>query len=56
MFKFRNEKLCYENNPEQFREVHCVKEEKRLRYEYLKSEVLKKMEGMKLFYNCCIEK
>ena len=56
MFKFRDEKLCYENNPEQFREVHFVKEEKRLRYEYLKSEVLKKMEGMKLFYNCCIEK
>ena len=46
MFKFRDEKLCYENNPEQFREVHFVKEEKRLRYEYLKAELLKKMEGM----------
>ena len=40
MFKFGDKKLCYENNPEQFREVHCVKEEKRLRYEYLKSELL----------------
>ena len=40
MFKFRNEKLCYENNPEQVREVHFVKEEKRLRYEYLKAELL----------------
>ena len=37
MFKFRNEKLCYENNPEQVREVHFVKEEKQLRYEYLKA-------------------
>ena len=36
--------LSYEDNPEQFREVHFAKEEKRLRYEYLKAEVLKKME------------
>ena len=43
--QFGDEKLCYENNPEQFREVHFAKEEKRLRYEYLKAEVLKKMEG-----------
>ncbi|MDE6747376.1 MAG: hypothetical protein K2J72_12205, partial [Oscillospiraceae bacterium] len=28
-------KLVYENNPEQFREVHFAKEEKRLRYEML---------------------
>lgn len=28
--------LVYEGNPEQFREVHFAKEEKRLRYEYLK--------------------
>ena len=28
--------LAYEGNPEQFREVHFAKEEKRLRYEYLK--------------------
>jgi hypothetical protein len=34
--QFGNEKLSYENNPEQFREVHFAKEEKRLRYEYLK--------------------
>ncbi len=44
--QFRDEKLCYENNPEQFREVHWKKEEKRLRYEYLKAELLKKLEGM----------
>ncbi len=36
------EVLSYEDNPEQFREVHFAKEEKRLRYEYLK-ENLKKM-------------
>lgn len=41
--QFGEEKLCYENNPEQFREVHFAKEEKRLRYEYLKSELLKMM-------------
>ena len=29
-------KLIYENAPEQFREVHFAKEEKRLRYEFLK--------------------
>lgn len=40
--QFGDEKLCYENNPEQFREVHFSKEEKRLRYEYLKSEFLKR--------------
>ena len=28
--------LVYEGNPEQFREVHFAKEEKRLRYEQLK--------------------
>lgn len=42
--QFGNEKLCYENNPEQFREVHFAKEEKRLRYDYLKEEVLNKVE------------
>ena len=31
--------LCYEGNPEQFREMHFAKEEKRLRYEYLKREL-----------------
>lgn len=43
--QFGDEKLCYENNPEQFRELHWKKEEKRLRYEYLKTELLKKLEG-----------
>lgn len=43
--QFGDEKLVYENNPEQFREVHFAKEEKRLRYEFLKkalSEYLKR--------------
>lgn len=31
--------LVYEGNPQQFREVHFAKEEKRLRYEYLKKAV-----------------
>ena len=39
--QFGDEVLNYEDNPEQFREVHFSKEEKRLRYEYLKSELLK---------------
>lgn len=38
--QFGEEVLCYENNPQQFREVHFAKEEKRLRYEYLKKELL----------------
>lgn len=37
--QFGEEVLSYENNPEQFREEHFAKEEKRLRYEYLKSEL-----------------
>lgn len=37
--QFGDEALNYENNPEQFREVHFKKEEKRLRYEYLKKKV-----------------
>lgn len=43
--QFGDEKLVYENNPEQFREVHFEKEEKRMRYEFLKkalSEYLKR--------------
>ncbi len=32
--------LVYENNPEQFREVHFAKEEKRLRYEKLKQMLM----------------
>ena len=39
--QFGNEILDYENNPEQLRVVHFAKEEKRLRYEYLKSELKK---------------
>lgn len=41
--QFGDEVLLYENNPEQFREVHFAKEEKRLRYEYLKA----KLKGIK---------
>ena len=37
--QFGSEKLCYENNPEQFRSVHFAKEEKRLRDEFLKGEL-----------------
>lgn len=37
--QFGDEVLVYGNNPEQFREVHFAKEEKRLRYEYLKEEL-----------------
>ncbi len=41
--QFGGEKLCYEGNPEQSREVHFAKEEKRLRYEYLRAELLKRL-------------
>ncbi len=41
--QFHGEFLDYNNNPEQFREIHFKKEEKRLRYEYLKSELEKFM-------------
>ncbi len=41
--QFGDEKLCYENNPIQAREVHFKKEEKRLRYEYIKAELIKKL-------------
>lgn len=37
--QFGDEVLDYSENPEQFREVHFAKEEKRLRYEYLKAEL-----------------
>ncbi len=40
--QFGEEVLSYEDNPEQFREVHFAKEEKRLRYERLKEMLLKK--------------
>jgi hypothetical protein len=39
--QFGEEVLSYEDNPIQSREVHFSKEEKRLRYEYLKSELEK---------------
>lgn len=38
-------KLVYEGNPEQFREEHFAKEEKRLRYETLKNALQKKIKG-----------
>ena len=44
--QFGEEKLCYEGNPEQFREVHFAKEEKRLRYAYLKNELMKSLSGI----------
>lgn len=37
--QFKDEVLCYENCPEQFREVHFAKEEKRQRYEYLRAKL-----------------
>ena len=39
--QFGNEVLSYDNNPEQFRDVHFAKEEKRVRYEYLKKSLKK---------------
>ena len=53
--QFGGRVLSYENNPEQFRETHFAKEEKRLRYELLRKRfkqeyaVLLKHSG----YNCC---
>lgn len=41
--QFGDENLVYENNPEQFREIHFVKEEKRLRYEFLKKALAEYM-------------
>ena len=37
--QFGGEKLDYTNNPEQFREVHFSKAEKRERYEYLRKKL-----------------
>ncbi len=37
--QFGDEKLCYEGNPIQSRDVQFAKEEKRLRYEYLKRKL-----------------
>lgn len=36
--------LVYEGNPEQSREVHFKKTEKKLRYEYLKAELKRKLD------------
>lgn len=41
--QFGDEKLVYENNPEQFREVHFAKEEKLLRYKSLKTTLMEHM-------------
>lgn len=41
--QFGGEELSYLDNPVQSREVHFAKEEKRLRYEYLKEELRKKL-------------
>ena len=40
--QFGEEKLVYANNPEQFRETHFAKDEKRLRYENLKAKLYRK--------------
>ena len=37
--QFGEEVLCYENDHEQFREVHFAKQEKKERYEYLRSKL-----------------
>ena len=37
--QFGEKALCYENNPEQLRQVHFAKEEKRRRYELLRRKV-----------------
>lgn len=42
--QFGEEKLNYENNPIQTRETHFSKEEKRLRYEYLKHTLLDRLQ------------
>ena len=39
--QFGDEKLSYENNPEQFREQHFADDNKKQRYEYLCSELKK---------------
>ena len=41
--QFGDEKLNYENNPEQFRSVHFAKEEKKQRYEYHCMELKKSL-------------
>ena len=41
--QFGDEVLDYENCPEQLREAHFGREEKRLRYEYLKEQLLNRL-------------
>lgn len=41
--QFGDQKLDYENCPEQFREVHFAKAEKRARYEMLKVKLLSRL-------------
>ena len=43
--QFGDEVLDYSDCPEQFREVHFAKEEKRLRYEYLREKIMEKRPG-----------
>jgi len=44
--QFGTERLRYEGNPEQFREIHFAREEKRLRYELLKKLLLDYLSGI----------
>lgn len=44
--QFEGEALNYEGNPEQFREVHFAKEEKRRRYETLKARLRAKLRDL----------
>ncbi|MBR3538979.1 MAG: hypothetical protein IKN79_07895 [Eubacterium sp.] len=41
--QFGDEVLDYSDCPEQFREVHFAKEEKKQRYEYLRDKLMKKL-------------
>ena len=41
--QFGDEKLDYGDCPEQFREVHFAKEEKRQRYEYLRTKLFERI-------------
>lgn len=43
--QFGDEKLCYDGCPEQFRDVHFAREEKRLRYELLRRRLKAYLNG-----------
>ncbi len=47
--QFGDEFLSYSDNPEQLREDHFSKHEKKERYEYLKAELMKKLAKVTLF-------